>query len=56
MKIQAERKVAVLEKENGELKEELGRVKLKCTELEVSLANMLVLDCRHCIKSYIEIG
>ena len=34
--MQAEKKIALLEQENSELKEELDRVKMKCSELEVS--------------------
>lgn len=35
VKMQAERQIQVLEKENGELKEELEQLKTKCAQLEV---------------------
>jgi len=35
VKMQAERKIEVLEKENAELKEEIEQLKTKCVQFEV---------------------
>ena len=41
MKMQAERKIQVLEKENNELKEEVEQLKTKCGQLEVKHTEIL---------------
>lgn len=42
VKMQAERQIEVLEKENSELKEELEQLKTKCEQLEVTTHPILI--------------
>ena len=42
VKMQAERKIQVLEKENSELKEEIEQLKTKCAQFEVLYTNISI--------------